>query len=144
VIPKIKRLVAPAGIGVGVGEGEGVGVGVALGNGEGVGETVGEGLGVGWIVAPVILPPAHPVRQIKTTQLNTEQKTGNNHLLLMGPIPYTECFVTALPAFNVQMPRAAGTPYGPMDNPAGKKVPAVTPLFIAPLLSEQPELPLID
>jgi hypothetical protein len=105
-----------------VGEGEGAGVGVALGNGEGVGETVGEGLGVGWVVAPEILPLAHPVRQIKITQLNTGQKTRNNHLLLMGPIPYTECFIAALPAFNVQMPRAAGTPYGLMDNPAGKTV----------------------
>jgi hypothetical protein len=105
-----------------VGDGEGVGVGVALGNGEGVGETVGEGLGVGWIVAPVILPPAHPVRQIKITQLNTEQKTRNNHLLLMGPIPYTQRYFATLPAFSVQMPRAAGTPYGVRDNPAGKKV----------------------
>lgn len=105
-----------------MGEGDVVGVGVALGNGEGVGETVGEGLGVGWAVAPEILPLAHPVRQAKAMQVNTEQKTRKNHLLLMGPIPYTECFITALPVFNGQMPRAAGTPYGLMDNPADKKV----------------------
>jgi hypothetical protein len=123
VIPKIKRLVAPnstgegegegdgKGVGVGEGDGKGVGVGVGLGNGVGVGETVGEGLGVGWIVAPVILPLAHPVRQIKTTQLKIEQETRNNHLLLMSPIPYRGLQSPAFTATCAQMPRTAAGSY---------------------------------
>jgi hypothetical protein len=107
-----------------VGEGEGVGVGVALGNGE----TVGEGLGVGWIVAPVILPLPHPARQIKTTQLNTEQKTRNNHLLLMGPFPCTECFITALQRSMFRCPELRERRKVLWDNPAGKRVLAVTPV----------------
>ena len=126
MIPKIKRLLAPTGIGEGVGEGEGVGVGVALGNGKGVGETVGEGVGVGWVVAPVILPLAHPVRQIKTKQLNTELQARNNHLLLMGPIPYTDTsspLFTSVPCSDAQscwnaVPRR--------DNRPAKMVLAVT------------------
>ena len=114
MIPKIKRLVAPTGIGDGVGEGEGVGVGVGLGNGEGV----GEGVGVGCLIAPVILPLAHPARQIKTTQLNTEQKTRNNHLLLMGPFPCTECF-TAYKRSDAQSCGNAVRSYGIIQQAQG-------------------------
>jgi hypothetical protein len=94
----MKRLVPPDrtgegvgegnGKGVGVGEGDGVGVGVGLGNGVGV----GEGDEVGWAIAPLILPLAHPDRQIKTMQLKTDQETRNNHVLLMGQF-LTENFI---------------------------------------------------